>query len=69
MEAFRRSESPYEAARFRLRGLDPDAGYVVTNADAGHEAVLTGRELMDEGLSVSMTRQPDSAVITYQRRS
>ena len=33
VQAFRRDQSSYEAARFRLRGLNPDARYTVTNLD------------------------------------
>jgi hypothetical protein len=68
VQAFRRVESVYEAARFRLRGLDPGAMYVLTNLDTAQSQTLSGRELLDRGLAVAITDQPGSAVITYQRK-
>ena len=51
----------------QLRGLDPDASYVFTNLDTGESQTLVGRELLIRGLAVSITEQPGSAVITYQK--
>ena len=67
VQAFRRAESVYEAARFKLHGLEPDARYVVTDIDkpAGREA--TGRELMEKGLLVSLAERPAAAVFTYKK--
>ena len=67
VQAFRRDESVYEAARFKLRGLDPGARYTVTNLDSGESQTLTGRELLEKGLAVAITDQPGSAVITYAK--
>ncbi|MBM3888434.1 MAG: hypothetical protein FJ388_04835, partial [Verrucomicrobia bacterium] len=68
VQAFRRAESVYEAARFKLRGLDPGAGYVLTNLDSGESQTLDGRELLDKGLAVAITGRPASAVIKYKKR-
>jgi hypothetical protein len=65
--AFRRAESVYEAARFKLRGLDPGAEYVLTNLDSGQSQTLAGRELLDKGLAVPIADQPGSAVIVYKK--
>ena len=65
--AFRRGESPYEIARFRLNGLDPDARYALTDLDTQQTIEATGRELADKGLRVTIREKPASAVITYQR--
>ena len=67
MQAFRRAESVYEAARFKLRGLDPGAEYVLTNLDSGESQTLAGRELLDRGLAVPIADQPGSAVIVYKK--
>jgi alpha-galactosidase len=67
VQAFRRAESVYEVARFKLRGLDPDAGYVLTNLDFGESQKLTGRELLDKGLAVPISDQPGAAVIAYAK--
>ena len=67
VQAFRRPGSPFEAARFQLRGLQPGARYTVTDLDAAGSKELTGRELMDMGLSVVIKAKPGAAVITYKR--
>jgi alpha-galactosidase len=67
VQAFRRTDSPLESARFQLRGLEPDARYAVTDLDVPGSREMTGRELMDEGLPVLIKVQPAAAVITYKR--
>lgn len=67
IQAFRRPRCAEEVARYKLRGLDPQARYAVTDLDTGRSQMLTGRELLDKGLAVSITDQPGSAVITYEK--
>ena len=67
VQAFRRGESCYESARFRLSGLDPASTYTVSNLDEQGSVELTGRALMETGLLVAITQQPGSVVITYKR--
>jgi alpha-galactosidase len=67
VQAFRRADSIYESARLRLRGLDPDATYLVRNLDAARGAKLAGRELMQQGLLISLPARPQAAVIVYHR--
>jgi alpha-galactosidase len=68
VQAFRRADSSYESARFKLRGLDPSARYTITNADAPGGEERTGRELMEQGLSVTLRDQPGAAVVSYRKR-
>ena len=67
VQAFRRGESVYEAARFRLRGLEPDARYAVTDLDAGAPVEMTGRDLMEGGLPVTIKDRPGAVIIVYKR--
>ena len=67
VQAFRRADSFYEAARFRLNGLDPEADYQVTDLDAGDGLVMSGRELTEKGLSLVLRNRPDSVIIVYKR--
>ena len=67
VQAFRRGQSNYDIARFKLRGLDAGAEYALTNLDTGESQTLAGRELLDKGLAVRITEQPDSAVIVYKK--
>jgi alpha-galactosidase len=67
VQAFRHSESVYESARFKLRGLDPTATYELRNFDVPGATTHSGLELMGQGLLLTLTNSPDSAVISYQR--
>ncbi|HSV74615.1 MAG TPA: NPCBM/NEW2 domain-containing protein [Chthonomonadales bacterium] len=68
VQAFRRADSPYESARFRLQGLDPDATYAVTDVDRPRAVRrVAGSELMERGLSVAIADQPGAALLTYRR--
>ncbi len=67
VQAFRRPQNADEVARFKLRGLDPDASYVCTNLDSGNPQTFRGRELLDKGLAVPITGRPGSAVILYKK--
>jgi len=67
IQAFRRPHSPYEAARFRLRGLDPKADYLVSNVDRKGWEKRRGRELLEDGLLVTIGEKPGVAVLTYKQ--
>lgn len=68
VQAFRRAESFYEAARFKLRGLDAEARYRVKNLDSEESTEATGQELMERGLRVELAGPPpQAAVITYRQ--
>jgi hypothetical protein len=67
VQAFRRPQSPFEAAHFKLRDLEPTARYRVTNFDEPGTAEMTGRELMEDGLPVVLKRAPQSAIIAYKQ--
>ncbi len=77
VQAFRREESPYEMARFKLRGLEPDARYEITDLETpGGRAVpanrlplpaQTGRDLMERGLPITLSAPRSAALLTYRR--
>jgi alpha-galactosidase len=67
VQAFRRAGSFYESARFKLNGLDPDATYTLTNFDLPDKITMSGRELMEKGLPISITDQPGAVVIVYKK--
>jgi alpha-galactosidase len=67
VQAFRHSKSPHETARLKLRGLDPAATYELRNFDVAGATTVSGRELMEPGLLLTLTNSPDSAVISYKR--
>ena len=67
VQAFRRPKSPYESARFVLRGLDAQALYEIRNVDIEGTRKLIGRDLMGKGLLVSIPTRPGAAIIFYKR--
>ena len=68
VQAFRRQDSFYESARFKLRGLDSKARYAVTSLELpGAQQEFTGTQLMEKGLRVELLNPPAAAVITYRK--
>lgn len=67
VQVFRRSESIYEAARLRLRGLDPMSTYRITRHDRQAQMECSGRELVESGLQAVLDQRPAAAVFRYQR--
>ena len=68
VQAFRRPESPFETARFRLRGLEAQVTYLIGDLDGGQEAAVRGAELMEEGVPVTIAPVPGAALIAYRRK-
>jgi alpha-galactosidase len=66
IEAFRRDKCEEGTKTFRLRGLDPAAQYELTNFDVEGTTRVSGKELMDKGLTVAIKDQPGAAVIAYR---
>ena len=69
VEVFRREGSPFTKARFRLRGLDAAAHYTVKNMDSPGTTEFTGKALMEDGIPVTLEKQPESALIGYRKSS
>ena len=67
VQAFRRQASTESFAVYHLRGLDADARYIVRNLDQAQARELTGRQLMEQGLIISLPGKPDAAVVTYKK--
>jgi alpha-galactosidase len=68
VQAFRRAQSPYESIRVKLGGLDPDTVYTLTSFDTAGTTEMTGRELLDNGISIVMIDRPGSTVIVYKKK-
>ncbi|MBI4586449.1 MAG: alpha-galactosidase [Planctomycetes bacterium] len=68
VQVFRRHNSFYESARFKLRGLEASARYLVANIDEPEaKQEVAGSELLDRGLPVSAPGQPAAVILTYQK--
>jgi len=68
VQAFRRAESEVEQSRLKLHGLEPDATYTITVFDSPDAREAVGRELMSEGLAVSLSDKPSAVVVLYRRK-
>lgn len=67
VQAFRRQDSPHESAHYRLRNLDEEAEYSVRNLDEDGSIIISGKELMENGLRMMIKERPGSLVFTYKR--
>ena len=66
--ALRRPESPYQSARFPLRGLDEQASYRLTNLDTRQQSAQTGPQLLQSGLALELKNAAGSALVLYERQ-
>lgn len=66
VQSFRREKCKKASTTYHLGGLDPLAMYEVSNFDAGTTMTVSGKELMEKGLTVEIKEKPGSAVVTYQ---
>jgi alpha-galactosidase len=67
VQAFRRQDCSEATQVFRLRGLDPAAQYEMANFDVESATIMSGKDLMDKGLTVEIKDKPGAAVIVYRR--
>ncbi len=67
VQAFRRPQSQYESIRVRLQGLDAKAGYEIVDPDSGLARTMSGGQLADPGLLVTLPKSPSAALISYHR--
>lgn len=67
VQAFRRKDAAAESVCCRLAGLAADGIYAVTSLDGGEPAEHTGRELAEQGLSITLEMRPSAAIYLYQR--
>ncbi len=67
LQAFRRSASSDSSSLYRPHGLNPKSVYAITNLDVGGGLEMTGRKLMEQGLTVTIADRPGAAVITYKK--
>jgi alpha-galactosidase len=64
----RRPKSPYESARFPLRGVEANGTYLVTDLDTGARQKQSGQALLEAGVGAVISTRPGSALLTYKRQ-
>ncbi|HOW69448.1 MAG TPA: alpha-galactosidase [Phycisphaerae bacterium] len=68
VQAFRREACPEPSTTLKLRGLDPQGRYLLTNFDGGEPQQMPGKDLLETGLKVTASAQPAALIYSYQRQ-
>jgi alpha-galactosidase len=68
VQAFRRKQCAQASATYRLHGLEPRATYRITDWDRPGEKLVSGRELMESGLTFQLAAPRSAAVVEYRKR-
>jgi alpha-galactosidase len=66
IQAFRRDSCPESSKILKLYGLKSNAQYEVKNLDQVNLFKTSGKELMEKGLKIEISHNPDAAVISYK---
>jgi alpha-galactosidase len=66
VQCFRRENCDESTKTFQLNGLNPASQYEVINFDIVNSKKISGKELMEKGLIVSVNDKPGAGVITYK---
>ena len=67
VQVFRRPDSVYLSAQFPLKGLDAQSQYAVKDMDKDEVLNMTGRDLMEKGLPVTIPGKPAALVFVYRK--
>lgn len=67
VQAFRRQECAEESVTLKLRGLDANSDYELTDLDAPGAKRASGKELMETGLTLASAQKPSAMIVTYRR--
>ena len=65
IQVFRRGDSIYRQAELKLHGLNADKVYALTDLDTNTLIRKPGRELMEQGFPLEITRKPGAALLAY----
>ena len=65
---FRRGKSPYPAAEYSLSFVDETAVYEFSDADTNETFALSGKELKNGGLHVSLSEKRSSKLLRYRKK-
>ena len=68
IQVFRRPQSISTTGKLALFGLEADQTYIVTDQDLATPSPLSGRDLMSEGVQVTLTEKPSAAILFYKKK-
>lgn len=67
VQVFRRGNCEDSTKVFKLSGLNPSWNYTVTDIDTKAPVKVSGKELMQKGLTVEVNNKPGAVIFTYRR--
>jgi alpha-galactosidase len=68
VHAFRRKTCPDPSITLKLRGLEPQARYLLQDIDRGDPREVQGQELLETGLRVTAVAPQTALIFTYHRQ-
>jgi alpha-galactosidase len=68
LQLFRRSECIDSAHTFKLKGLDAGAQYELKDFDSTTPITMTGKDLMNQGLPITIPSKPGAVVIVFSKK-
>jgi alpha-galactosidase len=67
VQAFRRASCAEASIALSLRGLEPEARYLVTDFDSGERRELSGERLLQGGLHLTASDRPQALLLRYEK--
>jgi alpha-galactosidase len=67
IQVFRRSRNEEPTKSLRIRGVDPTEQYVVSGPEEGARRTISGADLMQGGLQVTVGEKPGAAILFYAK--
>ena len=68
IEIFKRENSPYPTAIYKLKGLDINATYIFKDIDDNSTFEYSGKELMENGLKLTIEDSRISKIYIYNAK-
>ena len=65
--AYRREKAPYTSASFMLGNIKHECNYEFTDAESGEKEILSGRELAENGFTLTMPEKRTARVIYIKK--
>ena len=68
VQVFRREQSPYESASFKLYAVDEACDYIFTDADDDSKFVVSGAELAKKGFAITISEKRTAKLFFYKKK-
>jgi hypothetical protein len=66
IQVFRRPGVSASSAQFKLNGLDSTVTYALTDLDTQVQTTMSGSDLLNKGISITLPSAPGSSLIVYK---